>query len=157
METKINKTLKTLKVQFFLFWLIPILLFVAYETNLLGVGTYADDPQMQYVWETIGILVAIACVPLALKLFSIVLKKKIDEVSFPAALSKYQLWSGIRLGILEFAALLNIVVYYFTLNNIGGLCALIAMTASLFCFPGEKRMREELNIITDDESNIPGK
>lgn len=157
METKIDKTLKTLKVQFFLFWLIPILLFVAYETNLLGVGTYADDPQMQYVWETIGILVAIACVPLALKLFSIVLKKKIDEVSFPAALSKYQLWSGIRLGILEFAALLNIVVYYFTLNNIGGLCALIAMTASLFCFPGEKRMREELNIITDDESNIPGK
>lgn len=157
MENKIDKTLKTLKVQFFLFWLIPILLFVAYETNLLGVGTYADDPQMQYVWETIGILVAIACVPLALKLFSIVLKKKIDEVSFPAALSKYQLWSGIRLGILEFAALLNIVVYYFTLNNIGGLCALIAMTASLFCFPGEKRMREELNIITDDESNIPGK
>ena len=40
-----------------------------------------------------------------------------------------------------------------TLNNIGGLCALIGITASVFCLPGEKKLREEMNLITNNEEN----
>lgn len=142
---------KTLKLQYTFFWLLPILLVLAYEMDWLPVGLYADDPRMQYVWETTGILTAIVCVPLSLKLFSIILKKKIDQVELTSALHKYVWWSGIRLGILEVAVLLNIIVYYFTLSNVGGFCGLIALTASLFCYPGEKRLREELNITDQKE------
>lgn len=137
---------KTLKLQYILFWILPILIVVGYETDLIMEGRYADDARMQYILETIGILTAIVCVPLALKLFSIVLKKKIDEVNFEQAVRKYILWSGVRLAILEVAAVLNFIIYYLTLNNVGVLCALIALTASFFCLPGEKRLREELNI-----------
>lgn len=139
-----------LKMQYYLFWILPVLFVVAYETDFLPVGLYADDPRMMYIWETVGILTAIVCVPLALKLFSIVLKKKIDEVHLTEALSRYILWSGVRLAILEVAVLLNIFVYYLTLSNVGAFCGLIAVTASVFCLPGEKRMREELNITTEE-------
>lgn len=149
MEQKINKIIRNLRIQFFLFWLVPLSLVVGYEAGLLHEGMFADDPQMQYMWETIGILLVIACVPASLKLFSFVLKKKIDAASFPVALKKYESWSAIRLGILELAVLLNIVVYYLTLNNIGGFCALIGLAASLFCFPTESRLREELYITND--------
>lgn len=145
-----KKIAQKLKTQYYLFWILPVLFVLAYETDFLPVGLYADDPRMMYVWETIGILTAIICVPLALKLFSVVLKKKIDEVHLTEAFSKYIFWSGVRLVILEVAVLLNIIVYYLTLSNVGAFCALIAVTASVFCLPGEKRMREELNVTTEE-------
>lgn len=138
---------RKLNIQYYLFWLLPILLFVGYETEILPmIGEYADDARMQYILETVGILTAIVCVPLSLKLFSIVLKKKIDPSNLADALRQYVKWSAIRLGILEVAALLNIFVYYLTMSNVGAFCGLIALTASIFCLPGEKRLREELNI-----------
>jgi hypothetical protein len=42
-------------------------------------------------------------------------------------------------------------VYYTTLSSIGGLCAFIALIASLFCIPGEKRVAEELKQVEDKE------
>lgn len=137
---------KKLKRQYYLFWLLPILLVIAYETNLLTVGLYADDVRMQYIGETIGILIAMICVPVSLKLFKIALRKRIDATDLTDALTKYVLWSGIRLGILEIAVLPNVILYYLTLNNVGAFCALIALTASVFCLPSEKRLREELNV-----------
>lgn len=137
---------RKLIIQYMLFWLLPVFIVAAYETNMLPVGIYAGDPKMQYVLETTGILIAIICVPVALKLFSVVLKKKIDRVNLPEAMHKYFFWSGVRLCILEVAILCNALVYYFTLSNVGSFCGLIALTASFFCLPGEKRLREELNI-----------
>lgn len=145
----LNQIAKTLKLQYILFWILPILIVIGYETDLIMEGRYADDVRMQYILETIGILTAIVCVPLALKLFSIVLKKKIDEAHFEQAVRKYIIWCGVRLFILEVAVVLNLVVYYLTLNNVGVLCALIALTASMFCLPGEKRLREDLYIAKD--------
>ena len=145
-----KKRLRYLSAQYYLFWLLPILLVMAYEFDILPVGLYADDPRMMYVLETAGILTAIVCVPLSLKLFNIVLKKKIDEVHLEEAISKYILWSGVRLGVLEIAVLLNIFVYYLTLSNVGAFCGLIALTASVFCLPSEKRMREELNVAHEE-------
>jgi hypothetical protein len=133
-------------MQYGLFWLLPVLFVIAYETDVLSVGLYAGNPQMMYVWETAGILTAIVCVPLSLKLFSVVLRKQMDEAHLTGALSNYVFWSGVRLGVLEVAALLNVFVYYLTLSSVGAFCGLIALTASAFCFPGEKRVREELNI-----------
>jgi hypothetical protein len=152
MEEKTKKAIQMLRIQFYLFWIIPILLVVLYETAILPVGIYADDPQTQFILENIGILIAIIAVPLSLKYFNKILKKSIDNVSFPIALDKYQLWSGVRLGVLDVVVVFNLIVYYSTLNNIGGLCALIALTASFFCFPNEKRLRQELYIENDDEA-----
>ena len=150
MEELIQKTLFKLKIEYALFWALPILIIILGECDMEWAGLYADNVRVSYISETVGILAAASCVPLALKLFSWVLLKKIDVVSFPEALKLYSDWSSIRLLILEVALLINILTYYLTLSNTGLLCALIVLTASLFCVPGEKRLREELHINKGD-------
>ena len=61
----------------------------------------------------------------------------------------YVQWSIVRLGILEVAIVTNLLCYYLTLSTTGNLCMLIGLTASLFCLPGEKRLRNELHITKD--------
>lgn len=56
------------------------------------------------------------------------------------------LWGAVRLALLEFVVVFNLAGYYFTLSSTGTLCALIGLTASFFCLPGEKRLRAELHI-----------
>lgn len=151
-EKQIQKTAFRLKRIYLLFWILPILVILTGECDGAWVGMYAENIRISYLTETIGILLAASSVPLALKLFSWVLTKKIDTVSLPRALRLYFQWSGVRLLVLEIAVIVNFCIYYLTLSNTGLLCALIALTASLFCVPSEKRLREELHI--DKEESI---
>lgn len=150
MEEQIQKSLIKLRTGYIIFWAIPLFIIIGCEYGIDWVGIYADNFRVSYLTETIGILLTASCVPLSLKLFSWVLTKKIDVVSFPEALRLYLKWSNVRLCILELAVLVNIFTYYLTLSNTGLLCAFIALTASLFCVPGEKRLREELHINKED-------
>ncbi len=151
----LKPTLKKVKSYYLVFWVINLALIVAFETGLLPEGLYAGDARMEYILETIGILLVIAMVPLSLKLFSRVLHRKIDRLPFAEALQKYQQWSLIRVLLLLSATLYNIVVYYLTLHSIGALCLMIGLTASLFCIPGEKRIRRELQIDGQQEPVDP--
>lgn len=96
--------------------------------------------------ETVTILLTAVLVPVSLKLFSWMLTKKIDVVAITGALRLYALWSGVRLALLAMPVLAGFLTYYMMLSNKGVLCALIALTASLFCLPGENRLRKELHI-----------
>ena len=98
------------------------------------------------ILETIGILLTAINIPFSMKLFSLVLTRKIDNLTFPVALSRYAVWSHIRLGLLAIVVVYNLLCYYMTLNSTGALCALCALTASFFCLPSEKRLRNELHI-----------
>lgn len=146
MEEQIQKITHKLKIEYILFWGLPLIVIMIGEFYSEWVGLYADDIRTAYLMETTGILLAACCVPLSLKLFSWVLTKKIDLVYFPKALNLYFCWSSVRILLLEVVALTNILIYYLTLSNTGLLCALISLTASLFCIPGEKRLRKELHI-----------
>ena len=145
MEEQIKRAVRNLNISYVFFWVLPAFLLGAGEFDLLPVGALVDNVQATYYFETIGILLTALCVPLALKLFSLVLKKKIDY-TIPLALKRYVQWSMVRLGLLEAAIILNVLCYYLTLSNTGNLCMLIGLTASLFCLPSEKRLRNELHI-----------
>ena len=146
MEEQIKRAVRDLNISYVFFWVLPAFLLGAGEFDLLPVGALVDNPQATYYMETAGILLTALCVPLALKLFSLVLKKKIDLLTIPLALKRYVQWSMVRLGLLEVAIVLNVLCYYLTLSNTGNLCMLIGLTASLFCLPSEKRLRNELHI-----------
>ncbi len=151
MEKQIKQAVRLLKRQYTLFWVIPVGIILAGECDLFPVGLLADDQRTTYLFETIAILITAACVPLALKLFSWVLTKKIDEMTLPVALQQYTRWSGVRLMLLEVAILFNLAAYYTTMHSTGALCALIGLTASLFCIPNENRLRNELHITINEE------
>ena len=132
MEEQIKRAVRNLNISYVFFWVLPAFLLGAGEFDLLPVGALVDNVQATYYFETIGILLTALCVPLALKLFSLVLKKKIDYMTIPLALKRYVQWSMVRLGLLEAAIILNVLCYYLTLSNTGNLCMLIGLTASLF-------------------------
>ena len=134
MEEQIKKTAARVRTTFAYFWMLPILLVLLGETGGEWVGMYAGD------------LLAASCVPVSLKLFSWVLIRKIDVVTLPEALRLYALWSGVRLALLAIPVLAGFFTYYIVLSSTGVLCALIGLTASLFCLPGEGRLRKELHI-----------
>lgn len=145
MEEQIKKTAARVRTTFAYFWMLPILLVLLGETGGEWVGMYAGDVRATYMAETITILLAASCVPVSLKLFSWVLIRKIDVVTLPEALRLYALWSGVRLALLAIPVLAGFFTYYIV-SSTGVLCALIGLTASLFCLPGEGRLRKELHI-----------
>lgn len=151
MEQQIKQTAARIRTVFVYFWLLPVLLVILGESGGAWVGNYAGDTRATYLAETVTILLAAACIPLSLKLFSWVLVRKIDRVSLPEALRLYTFWSGVRLGLLALPVLSGFFTYYLMMSNTGVLCALCALTASLFCIPGEERMRRELHIHKEDK------
>lgn len=150
MERKINAVLKSVKNVYYCFWIFPIAIVLLGESVDEWVGCYATNLQLIFLVETILILLTALCIPLALKLFAQILIKKIDKLSIADALKQYRVWSIVRLGLLALPLLMGLSVYYLMLSTKGLLCALIALTASLFCVPSEKRMRAELHIEKDE-------
>ncbi len=146
MEKEIKKTTAHVKVAFACFWMISILLVISGEMRSSWVGLYVGNISATYMAETITILLTASCVPISLKLFSWVLTRKIDIAALPKALRLYALWSDIRLVLLSLPVLTGFFTYYMMLSTTGVLCAMIGLTASLFCLPGEERLRKELHI-----------
>ena len=150
MEEQIKRTVMYTKICYLVFWLLPVSIVVAGECGASWVGLYAGDVRAAYVAETLVILLTACCVPVSLKLFAWILAKKIDHMSIATALKLYARWSTVRLALLLLPVLTGCVAYYLLMSNKSILCALIALTASLFCLPGEGRLRIELKINAED-------
>lgn len=151
MEEQIKRVTVQLKRAFMTLWLLAIIGVIVGETGGDWIGIYADLFRVTYFAETGVILLTAICVPISLKLFAWVLVRKIDQVSFLEALRLYAIWSIVRIVLLLLPVIAGLLVYYLTLSNTGVLCALIALTASLFCLPSEARLRKELHIDKEQE------
>ena len=107
MEERINKTVKYLQAEYIMIWILPIVLVILYETGIMTEGDYAGDARMDYILQTIGILLTVGLIPLSLRLFSLSLVKCVKLLSLPDALSSYRRWNEIRLGLLVVPVLTN--------------------------------------------------
>lgn len=143
---EIKKTLDVLKKAFAAFWGLAIVIVVVHEIYDGETGLVADNVKIVYWMETVSILLTVINVPLALKLFALVLRKKIDQVPLVEALRLYKRWSLIRLLLLSIPVLAGLTTYYMCMSTTGLLCAAIGLTASLFCVPTEQRLKADLMI-----------
>lgn len=152
MEEQIKRTAGRIKTAFVGLWVSAILLVVAGELGNDRVGLYADNERLSYQVETIIILLTAICVPVSLKLFSWILARKIDKLPLPAALHAYYWGAMLRLFLIALPVWGGLLTYYLLLSTTGLLCALIGLVASIFCLPGEARLRKDLCIDknTDD-------
>ena len=66
MEEQIKRVVKSQKIQYISFWIIPLLLVLLGEAGVLPVGIKADNVRAVYVFETTGILITAVCIPLSL-------------------------------------------------------------------------------------------
>ena len=145
MEKKIKQLLRYLQIEYVAVWVLPLLLVALYETGVMTEGAYAGDVRMDYVLQTVGILLAGGG-----GLFCLSLVKNVKQRSLPEALRSYRRWSEIRTGMLVVPVLVNLSFYYLTLNNTGVLCAMMALISSLFCVPTRKRMLDELDLVKEE-------
>ena len=81
MEERINKTVKYLQAEYIMIWILPIVLVILYETGIMTEGDYAGDARMDYILQTIGILLTVGLIPLSLRLFSLSLVKCVKLLS----------------------------------------------------------------------------
>ncbi len=146
MAEVIKQLLKRLKIEFVAVWCLVLLLVVCYETGIFSEGLFVGDARMDYILTTIGILLTIVMIPLSLRLFNLNLVKRISKLSTFEALKSYRRWSEVRLALLLVAALLNMSIYYLTLNTTGLFCSLMALLATLFCIPTKERLLKELDL-----------
>lgn len=146
MKQQIKKIVNQQKTTFIGVWALPIACVVLYETDALPKGLYADDARMDYILQSIGILLTIGLIPFALRMFNLNLVKRIQELPLQEALKSYRRWGDIRLCLLLVPALLNMQFYYLTMNTTGLFCSAMALIASLFCIPSESRLKNELDL-----------
>ena len=151
MQEQIRKTVIYLKALHLLCWLLPLLAGIWAEAGAPWTGLLAADTRLEYAVETALILLTIACVPLALKLFAWVMVRQIDTADFRRALRLYTRWNTVRAFLLLLPALGGFVAYGLMLSSTCLLCGLIALVAMLFCVPGTQRLQRELHIDPSDE------
>lgn len=155
MEEQIQRVNKKLNKCYIVFWALPILIAVAGEFNIIpNGGAFTNNVAFVYGYQFAGILLACSLVPIALKLFQWTMEKKVDNMSFPTALKKYAKINIIRIGMLGLVSVFNLIAYYLIASTTCLFCAAIALAISLFCIPSDRRLREELHLIsTDKEDN----
>ena len=147
MEKKMKRTARQIGGMYALLWLSAVAGFVAGEFGQEAwVGLFAGSYRATYVGEAVTILLTIVCVPVALRIFAWALPHRILAGNDVDTLRRYALWSGLRLLLLALPLWSGIAVYYLTTRTTGALCALIVLTASLFCVPSLGRMRSELRL-----------
>ena len=105
MQEQIRKTVIYLKALHLLCWLLPLLAGIWAEAGAPWTGLLAADTRLEYAVETAIILLTIACVPLALKLFAWVMVRQIDTADFRRALRLYARWNTVRALLLLLPAL----------------------------------------------------
>ena len=146
MKEQIKKILKLQVIGFILVWAMPLVYALLHEMDILSKGVFIDDARMEYIFQTIGILMTIGLIPFALRIFNLNLVKRIRELPLQQALKSYRIWADIRLALLLVPAIINLQFYYLTLNTTGLFCSAMALIASLFCIPSENRIKNELDL-----------
>ena len=146
MKEQIKRILIIQKSAFIGVWTAPLLLVVLYETGLYQEGLLAGNAQMEYIIQSVSILLTIGLIPFALRMFNLNLVKRIKELPLQQALKSYQTWSFLRLALLFVPAILALSFYYLTMNTTNLFCACMALIATLFCVPSENRIKNELDL-----------
>jgi hypothetical protein len=146
MKEQIKRILIIQKSAFLGVWTAPLLLVVLYETGLYQEGLLAGNAQMEYILQSVSILLTIGLIPFALRMFNLNLVKRIKELPLQQALKSYQTWSLLRLALLFVPAIMALSFYYLTMNTTNLFCACMALIATLFCVPSENRIKNELDL-----------
>ena len=149
MKEQIKKILTIQKCDFLGIWVAPIIIAALYETGVFQKGTFQDNAQMEYIFQSVSILLTIGLIPFALRMFNLNLVKRIKELPLQQALKSYRIWSDVRLALLFVPAILGVSFYYVTMNTTNLFCACMALIATLFCIPSQSRIKNELDLQED--------
>lgn len=142
---KIEKIVKRLRLEFLLIWVSAALLALCYETGLFVPGACVGDATASYILETAAVLLTLAAVPVSLKISGRFLHRKLAGLPVEKALPALLRWSEVQLFMLAIVIMVNVSVYYTTMESLGILCAAVGLVASLLCLPAKVKLENYLS------------
>lgn len=129
---------KRLVMQFWVMIIIPVIVAILYETDVLLAGdlAVAGNESAEFIATIVMELLTLAAIPLALRLFKMAGDKICDEVS----LMRFSL---IRLAILLGPLWGNALLYYLFMNATFGYMAIITLIAMAFVYPAKQQFQND--------------
>lgn len=128
-----------------LFWSllsISAIIVLLFETDIMESGILAaKEGNAEFIITVVFELVTLAVVPLSLKMFQFKFIKKSLITGRENALAK---WGMIRIAMLLFLLLLNVILYYLFMNMSFAYMALIALICLPFIYPSMDRCVSEV-------------
>lgn len=146
-EQLIKQLLLKLQISYYAFLALPLIIILAGQLDLMSVGLYTTSETQNdaFVLQVTAVLTTLIIVPLSLKLFTLNTKNNLLRYTLDGVVHSYYIWSLVRLGMLELAVCLDIILYYLTLNNMGLLLSCIVYMVMIYCYPSKERIEKFLN------------
>lgn len=129
---------KRLVMQFWVMIIIPVIVAILYETDVLLAGdlAVAGNESAEFIATIVMELLTFAAIPLALRLFKMAGDKICDE----ASLSRY---SMIRMAMMIVPLWGNTLLYYLFMNATFGYMAIITLIAMVFVYPPKQQSQND--------------
>ena len=142
-------TTKFLRLFFAANILTPILVAIIFESGFVELHSLlGSDALVTYCMQMVGIVLTIGIIPFALKMMKLSFVKRRIQLSE----QEYLRWSIIRIAILGVPLIYNTLAYYLLeFEPTCGYLALIVLVAFCFVWPSDGRMRQERELIYDQE------
>ena len=152
-QIEYNKLYNSLR----LFYWINISILIVILAYLMYVnGPYwGEDIKTNAVYERYSIIITMACIPLALKLFYSKIKKS-EDLAYEPFLKVYKTQYLLRLFILDISALFCLVGFYLFESQNLVLMAIINISATLFCYPSKEALLPPVErAASEDQDHLP--
>ena len=131
-------------------WLIVVAAVVLGELDVIPRGMVPPHSPDEVKLNIAAIALTIVGIPLAICLFTLNTTKGLRRMNNDEALSSYHIWSVVRLGILCIAAVFSVIVYYLATSVSGAFCALVALSATIYCWPSEAKISSYLEDVNKE-------
>lgn len=146
MRNSVDRLVWRMRVEYGAFLGLVLLMIVLYETQVFVGGSIVGNGRMEYLFGVVSVMLTIILIPLSLKFFPVLVKRKVDKSDrgLEEKCCSYLLLSRLRLLAFAIVTFFNLIVYYEAMTSAGML--LIAVAASFFCVPDNVRVYNDLNL-----------
>jgi len=145
-----EKVSSILKKLFYGILAVALLIVVVFETGLLTPGSLGGDKAAEFPILTAMELLTVCLIPFSLYLFRV---KRVRQNLLAAPAQSMLTWGFVRMAMLAFLLVVNVVCYYLYMNASFGYMAIIAAISMLFIYPSIGRCKEETSSNDDENDN----
>ena len=146
----IQRLLRALRIEMAVVWLIVVAAVVLGELDVIPNGLVLPHSPEEFTLNLADIVLTIVGIPLAIRLFTLNTTRGLRRMNNDEALCSYHIWSVVRLGILCVSAVFSVAIYYVATSVSGVFCALVAMCATIYCWPSESKISSYLEDVNKE-------
>lgn len=119
-----------------------LVIVIVCETDLVGVGVWAEKTSEEFALTSLMELVSLAAIPLSLRLFKFAKVRNSLVAGRKTALLK---WGVVRILSLGVPLLVNTVLYYLFMSTTFGYMSIILLLCMSFVFPAMSKCYYEIS------------